>query len=38
LLPAKFAMVIAPASTPAAAHRDNDGDAEIAARKPADPG
>ena len=31
-------MVIAPASTPAAAHRDNDGAAEIAARVASGPG
>ena len=31
-------MVIAPASTPAAAHRDNDGAAEIAARAASGPG
>jgi len=37
-LPAKFAMVIAPASTSAAAHRDNDGAAEIAARVASGPG
>ena len=37
-MPAKFAMVIAPASTPAAAQRDNDGAAEIAARVASGPG
>ena len=37
-MPAKFAMVIAPASTSAAAHRDNDGAAEIAARVASGPG
>ena len=37
-MPAKFAMVIAPGSTPAAAHRDNDGVAEIAARVASGPG
>ena len=37
-MPAKFAMVIAPASIPAAAHRDDDGAAEIAARVASGPG
>ena len=37
-MPAKFAMVIAPASIPAAALRDNDGAAEVAARVASGPG
>ena len=37
-MPAKFAVVIAAASTAAAAHRDNDGAAEIAARVASGPG
>jgi len=38
LLTAKFAMVIAPASTPAAPQRDNDEAAQIAARVASGPG